>query len=170
MQTAKTHVDIREYLDVLSCLDQVIDSAVLIERHGDKSGNIDSRLKQVYVFLGAYKKCDVITPVELEIKENIGRDNQLYLAVAIKKSEVIDMGTTEVAAKSTSDISKISIQDLVDKINPDAKDILKYIPTGFLSEEQLVGKLLGMIEDIRKYPNSPFKEELTKQGLLKEYY
>ena len=50
-QTADSKVDEREYLDILSCLDQIIDTSVLIERHGDKSGEQNTQLKQVYVLL-----------------------------------------------------------------------------------------------------------------------
>lgn len=156
-QTADSKVDEREYLDILSCLDQIIDTSVLIERHSDKSGKQNTRLKQVYVLLGALQKNGVVTPVQLEIKESVDADNQLYLAVAIKKSGVNVTAATEVASVTNPDFSVISIHELIEKINPDAKDFLKYIPDDFLTPEQMEGKKEGIRRDIEKYPNSPFR-------------
>jgi len=156
-QTADSKVDEREYLDILSCLDQIIDTSVLIERHSDKSGKPNTRLKQVYVLLGAIQKNGVTIPVQLEIKESIDKDNQLYLAVAIKKSGVNVTAATEVASVTIPDFSTISIHELIEKINPDAKDFLKYIPDEFLTPEQMEGKKDGIRRDIEKYPNSPFR-------------
>lgn len=156
-QTADSKVDEREYLDILSCLDQIIDTSVLIERHGDKSGEQNTQLKQVYVLLGAIQKNGVTTPVQLEIKESVGTDNQLYLAVAIKKSGVNATASAEAASVTNPDFSVISIHELIEKINPDAKDFLKYIPDDFLTPEQMEGKKEGIRRDIEKYPNSPFR-------------
>ena len=76
--------------------------------------------------------------------EIAGTDNQLYLAVTIKKSEVNDTASAEAASVSIPDSFNISIQELVKKINPDAVDFLKYIPTEFLSSEQIRGKMEGI--------------------------
>lgn len=94
-------------------------------------------------------------------KENIEIENHLYLVVAIKKSGVIETKSTKVASASIPDNSIISIHDLIQKINPDAIDFLKYIPNQFLTIEQLVGKKQGILKDITKYPNSPFKNVST---------
>ena len=162
MKTADSNLDAREYLDVLSCLDEIIDTSVLLEKHGDKKTSRESKLKQVYVFIGAYtgnNTKDVITPVQLEVKEYVDDNNQLYLAVAIKKSEVNETSSDKADSASISD--NISITDLIKKINPEAVDFLKYIPDNFLNEAQLKGKKNGIERDIKKYPNSPYKEQKT---------
>lgn len=161
MLTSAMHVNVQEYLDVISCLDEIIENAVLLEVHQDKTGKATGRLKNVYVFISAYEKNNQITPVQLEIKENIEIENHLYLVVAIKKSGVIETKSTKVASASIPDNSIISIHDLIQKINPDAIDFLKYIPNQFLTIEQLVGKKQGILKDITKYPNSPFKNVST---------
>ena len=166
-QTADSKVDERDYMDVLANLDSIIENSVLIERHGDKRTGTEDRLKQVHVFIGAYQKGDVVTPVQLEIKEYTDNDNQLYLAVAIKKSEVNVTPTAEAEAVTISDFYTYSIADLVKKINPSAIDFLKYIPTEFLNEAQIKGKIEGLRKDVKRYNFSPFKDELAE---LEEKY
>ena len=167
-QTADNSVDERKYFYVLSCLDEIIDSSILIEKHSDKTDNAEAYLKKVYVLLGAYKKGEEVTPVQLEIKESIDNDNRLYLAVAIKESGVnVTTAMQDIVPVTIPDSSNISIQELVRKINPEAVDFLKYIPTEFLSKEQIQGKIKGLQKDVKKYPNSPFKEELEE--LEKQY-
>ena len=128
-----------------------------MERHRDKTTDGPSDLKQVYVLLGAYKNdsnSSEVNPVQLEIKELVNEKNQLYVLVAIKKSEVNDATPAEADPASISDT--ISIADLIKKINPEAVDFLKYIPDNFLNEAQLEGKKIGVKRDIKKYPNSPY--------------
>ena len=157
MKTAADKVDAREYLDALSCLDEIIDNSILIERHGDKKTPQNENLKRVNVLLGAYRKGNDIVPVQLEIKEFTNEQNQLYFVVSIKKSEVVDASPAKADSTSISDI--ISIADLIKKINPEAVDFLKYIPDEFLNEAQLEGKKIGIDRDIKKYPNSPYKAQ-----------
>ena len=158
----KNKTDLKEYGEVITNLSSILDNAVLIERHVDKSGK-NEHLEQVYVLLGGYKKGKKIYPVEIEIKKFDNADNQLYVAITIEKNEVTESHKVENTTKGGSTSFNISLQQLVENVNPSASDILKYIPKEFLSLEQQRGRIKGMFEDIKKYDKSPFKKELDNE-------
>ena len=62
-----------------------------------------------------YASADCVVVPSMEIKESVGTDNQLYLAIAIKKSGVNVTASTEAASVTNPDFSVISIHELIEK-------------------------------------------------------
>lgn len=126
-----------DFAKMLSCFDEIIDSAIGIEVHNrnDEGYKYDPTLKNVYVLVSAFEDGSNIVPVKLEIKEFVDKDNTLYVAIAlesIKKDEVVKQGNTKNGVTQNSRSSIINIADLFSKINPTDISFLKYIPTQFL--------------------------------------
>ena len=152
-ETLRTKQDLNDFKDLLSNFSEVIENAVLVEKHKEKNvDNKSSNLDAVYVFLSAYRKGNAITPVRLQVKELKGDGGRLYFAVTIEKSRVA-VTTSPTGAVTTSIDSDISIAELVKNINPEAIDTLKYFPDNMLSEEQKAGKEKGLAKDREKYGN-----------------
>lgn len=149
-EMSKYRQNIGEFKDLLSCLDDVIENSVIVERHADKTNNNDSSLKQMNVLLGAYATEKTIYPVRLEIKELKGEKGRLYFAVTIEKSRVADVSSL-VSEPHTSTSISLTVPQIMNYVNPKAIDTLKYIPDEFLSEAQLEGKKKGLEADVIKY-------------------
>ena len=133
------------YAQMLSCFSDIITNAVGIEVHNrNKEGyKTDRTLKNVYVLCSAFENDVDVVPVKLEIKEFIDKPNRLYVAVAlegIKKDRVVSMGVPNNRSHVRTSPVTISIRDLFSKINPKDADFLKYIPNGFLNDEQIASK------------------------------
>ena len=129
-----------DFAKMLSCFDEIIESAIGIEVHNrnDEGYKPDPTLKNTYVLVSAFEDGSNIIPVKLEIKEFVDKDNSLYVAIAlesIKKDEVVKQGNTENGVTQNSRSSVIKIADLFSKINPIDKSFLKYIPTQFFSQD-----------------------------------
>ena len=76
-------------------------------------------------------------------------DNKLYVAITIKKSEIVDSISTNVDNASNSD--NYTVSQLIELINPNASSFLKYFPNQMLSSDQLIGKRKGIEYDIENY-------------------
>ena len=75
------------------------------------------------------------------MKEFLDKENTLHVAIAlesIKKDEIVKQ---EVAmngvARQYSPSSIISVSNIFEKINPSDESFIKYIPDGFLDEQQI---------------------------------
>ena len=131
------------YAQMLSCFSDVITNAVGIEIHNrnNEGYKTDRTLKNVYVLCSAFENDTDIIPVKLEIKEFYDKPNRLYVAVAlegIKKDRVKSMGVPNNRSHIRTSPVAISIHDLLSNVNPIDVDFLKYIPKGFLNEEQIL--------------------------------
>lgn len=128
-----------DFAKMLSCFDEIIDSAIGIEVHNRNAEGYkpDPTLKDAYVLISAFEDGSDVIPVKLEVKEFIDKDNSLYVAIAlesIKKDEVVKQGNTENGVTQNSRSSMIRIADLFSKINPVDTSFLKYVPAQFLSQ------------------------------------
>lgn len=73
---------------MLTCFEDIIKNAELIEIHKDRYVNIpreNTNLKKIYVLISAFKDNEEIIPVKLEIKELQGIDNVLYVTITLQK-------------------------------------------------------------------------------------
>lgn len=146
---------------VITNLQGLIDSSVLIETHLDKGVGTSKEsmgLKQVYVLLSVLQEGNMLVPVQFEIKQYVNDQNRLYLAVALTKIETGVVGNT--ASKNGMSttllpISKISIPELFSKINPRDKNFCKYIPDVFLNDAQKAAKRDALREENIKYGREP---------------
>ena len=130
---------------MLTCFDDVIKNAILIEVHTDryKDPNFDC----MCVLASAFLHNDSIVPVKLEIKKlRHPKQNTLYIAVSrspfeIKKATVVGLFNTAVAVSTDPRVAyDISIRRFFKNVNTLDKDFIKYIPDGFLSMAQRVIK------------------------------
>ena len=139
----------------------------------------DSRLKQVAVLVSAFQDGNRIVPVQFEIKEFNNQPNKLYVSVTLRdikteprvvgggsnlsdltappiRSSVEEAGvegdTSSVSSsrKSPIPIPNYSITQLLQGVNPEDTDFLKYVPDGFLSWSQQAGKQRGILAEQEK--------------------
>ena len=139
-------------------LPKLLDNAVLIETHTDKAvGTVreNPQLKQVYVMVSVLRDGENFIPVQFEVKQYVDDANRLYLAVALTKIETGVMGNSiqdeNQVSTSLLPISNISLPDLFKNINPIDADFLKYVPNGFLNDEQKQAKAVALEKEQAKY-------------------
>jgi len=147
--------DYGDFAKALTNLDQILENAVLIEKHGDKykgTRREDHRLESVSVLFGACRDGNSIIPVQMEIKKSSTIEGQLYVTVAMTKMEADVLGSALDTSQGRSLISasEYSLPELFQKINPADKHFLKYLPDGFLSEEQIQAKHTALQEDAKR--------------------
>ncbi len=140
------------YLKMLSCFENVVDSAIGIETHNRNEAGykVDPTLKNMYVLVSAFQDGENITPVKLEIKEFSDKPNTLYVAIALdsiqsekignKKSGIATEGNTVSGVTQSAPPLTISLADLFANVNHQDSSFLKYVPTQFLTEQQRVGE------------------------------
>ena len=136
---SKQRKNYSDFAKMLSCFDDIIDSAIGIEVHNRNADGYkpDPTLKNVYVLVSAFEDGNQIVPVKLEIKEFADKDNTLYVAIAlesIKKDEVVKQGNTTSGVTQDSRSSTVNLTDLFSKINPSDTSFLKYVPQQFLTQ------------------------------------
>ncbi len=146
--------DYADYIKLLSCINELIENAELIEIHDNYKDN--NQLKQTYVLVSAFNDGSDIAPVQFEVKEYYGADRRLYLSVVltkIKKSAVIRESHDDLPSASTPLVadSIISLPQLFANVNPADKRFLKYVPDGFLSDEQIKAKREAQYSDYIKH-------------------
>lgn len=103
-------------------------------------------------------------PVQLEVKEFRERNNGLYMNVVLTKieSEVVDTGVPE----EIGDLpylfpdSTVSLRHIFENVNPADGRFLKYVPDGFLNEEQRKAKKAALDRQEKEY---------TSYGTKKQY-
>ncbi len=141
-----------DYAKMLTCLDELVNNAELIEMHKDYKGN--EYLQNTYVLLSAYAEDGYLYPVQLEVKQyNEGQSNGLYLSViltkikepAVVKEEHIKISTPLVTG------SGFSITQLFAYVNPSDAKFLKYVPDQFLTDKQIDAKRQAQKIDYEKY-------------------
>ena len=140
------------YLKMLSCFENVVDSAIGIETHNRNEAGykVDPTLENMYVLVSAFQDGENITPVKLEIKEFSDKPNTLYVAIALdsiqgdkignKKSGIATEGNTVSGVTQSAPPLTISLADLFANVNPQDSSFLKYVPTQFLTEHQRAGE------------------------------
>lgn len=132
--------------------------AVPVEFHGDKyagTKRADADLNRVAVLVSAFQDGDRVVPVQFEIKESDGRPNKLYVSVTLRdiKTEPRVVGGGSNLSDSTAPpirSSSYSISQLLEGVNPEDTDFLKYVPDGFLSWSQQAGKQRGILAEQEK--------------------
>lgn len=168
-----------DFAKALVNLEQILDNAVLIEKHGDKyAGTVraDENLESVSVLVGAFRDGDSIIPVQMEIKKASNRGDQLYVTVAMTKIGADVLGSSpdnrqkyslisapigeadvlgsrpgnNLGQYSLISASDCNIADLFAEINPQDKHFLKYVPDGFLSDAQKTAKQSALQEDAER--------------------
>ena len=144
-----------DYVEMLTCLDKLVENAELIEIHKNYKNN--EYLKNTFVLISAINNDGNIAPVQLEVKEyDKGQSNSLYLNVVlskIKKSAVMKgkhNGNTDISNPLVAD-SAISLSQLFANVNPSDKRFLKYVPDNFLSTEQIEAKREAQKSDYKNY-------------------
>ena len=147
-----------DFAKMFSVFDELVQNAVPVEFHGDKyagTKRADSRLKQVAVLVSAFQDGDRIVPVQFEIKEKNKYTNKLYVSVTlqdIKTEPGVEGGAGQLLDPVTppTRVLNYSISQLLEGVNPEDTDFLKYVPDGFLSWSQQAGKQRGILAEQEK--------------------
>lgn len=86
-------------------------------------------------------------PVRFGVKENKDGSLQLYILICENKKEarvVTIPGLDKPGANIARRASEISLSRYIQSVNSSETDILKYLPDGLLTNEQLAGKRKGI--------------------------
>lgn len=144
-----------DFAKALINLDRVLDSAILIDVHGDKykgTSRANENLEAVYVLLGAFQDGSTIIPVQMEIKKSSDVGGRLYMTVALTKIEADVLGSAPetIQTRSLISASNYSLADIVREINPEDAHFLKYLPDDMLSPAQVAAKNRALSEDAKR--------------------
>lgn len=138
------------FMKMLSCFDDVLDSAIGIETHNrnEEGYKVDVTLEKMYVLVSAFQDGDYITPVKLEIKEFIDKPNSLHVAIALeniqidklvnKKSGITTEGNTVSGVTQSAPPLNVKLSDLFANVNPKDDSFLKYVPKPFFESNNAV--------------------------------
>ena len=147
-----------DFAKMFSVFDELVQNAVPVEFHGDKyagTKRADADLNRVAVLVSAFQDGERVVPVQFEIKESDGRPNKLYVSVTlrdIKTEPRVEGGGSNLSDSTAPPIrsSSYSISQLLEGVNPEDTDFLKYVPDGFLSWSQQAGKQRGILAEQEK--------------------
>ena len=147
-----------DFAKMLTNFDAIVENAVPIEIHSDKykgTRRENADLRQVSVFVSAFYDNGGIVPVQFEVKEYANRANELYVIVSLQKIRNAVFAAGRASAEDTFAATvripyEVSLQELFSKINPSDGDFLKYVPDGFLSDEQRSAKQAALMREERK--------------------
>ena len=162
-----------DYAKMLTVFDDVVRNAIGIEAHSERYANPGSQLEQMYVLTSAFKTEDGVVPVLMEVKELSDRtENALHLTISLNPIREADIVTyTHAPEKGTMSYapsaSEYRIADVFQNVNTEDSDMLKYIPDGFLTDEQREAKQAALArteqyiqEKNRRYQSSRTEEEV----------
>lgn len=152
LRTGGTYLD---FAKALINIDDLLNSAVLIEAHTDKYAGTkrESRnLIDTKVLLSVFKDENSLVPVQFEIKNTSNDGGKLYMTVALAKIKADVTGRTEESKTPASALvsATYSIADIFKNVNPQDGHFLKYIPNQFLDDEQIAAKNEAVDEDNRR--------------------
>ena len=128
------------FMKMLSCFDDVVDSAIGVETHNRNTEGYkpDNTLQNVYVLIGAFEDGSMIIPVKLEVKEFSNKANSLYVAIAldsvgkgklgIKKGKIDTEVATVDGELDAAPLPTVRLTDLIAAVNPQDTTFLKYVP------------------------------------------
>ncbi|MCI6957800.1 MAG: hypothetical protein MR763_10715 [Clostridiales bacterium] len=170
----------QDYVKAMSCFMDLIENAVPIEIHNEKktgTTKANKDLKLVYVLVSGFKDDLNIVPVQMEVKTFWSSDPKLYLTVALTKidSEVLEKAPESIDADTPLLFpeSTYSLQSLFKNVNPKDGRFLKYVPDGFLYNEQKLSKKNALEKQEQEYDLYRFSDrdptaEATRAALEKE--
>ncbi len=147
--------DIQDFGKMLALLHEIIDGSQEIETHNDKyagTARDSGQVKEMHVFLGAFRDGNRTVPVQLEVKEflpDVGVKNKLHVTVTLNMAEagITSRPTAfqESASKHDTPASvDISLTDLIQSVNDPDGNFLKYVPDELLTDEQMSAKQRGI--------------------------
>ena len=163
--------DYVDFAKALINIDEILENAVLIEKHGDKyrdTARENSFLKDVSVLFGAFSDGRSVIPVQFEIKNTSDYGGKLYMVVSLSKIEADVLERTSSKSGTTPSLvsaSEYKIAELFRKVNPRDKHFLKYLPDEMLTEEQRAAKEEALEED-RKRIASYAKKRIEAESLF----
>ncbi len=161
-----------DFAKALINFDVVLENAILIEEHTDKykgKEREDPHLEKVYVLFSAFKDGRFIIPVQLEIKKSSDVGGVLYVNVAMTKIEADVLESTSdenTVTHSLVSAPTYSIAEIFKNVNTADKHFLKYLPDGFLSEEQIKAKQEALAEDKRRIDAMPDRQQYAKENAI----
>ncbi len=140
--------DYTALIKLLENFDNVISNSVLIYAN-DKDrykGTIkeDADVKSTYVFCGMLSEEKYVYPVKLLVKERYNNPNGLYVAITvskIKKTRFMEGPlSTEDKSDTTPLVFKTTLPQILQYVNTNNSDFIKYFPDGLLTSEQIKSK------------------------------
>ena len=121
------------FAKMLSCFEELINNAVLIEIHRDDAGHIEApNFIAAYVLLAVFSDGEFIVPVKFLVKEFDRMDNVLYVTITLQKineAEVLGQRTATNEHNSPRSAVYISLADFLSEINDET--MKKYLPEQF---------------------------------------
>ena len=141
---------------MMSVFDDIVRSAIGIEAHRNRYEVKGEQVEATYVFSSAFRTEETVVPVLLEVRE-FKDDTKSTLRVAvtlheIEKSRIVGHNTELISENSPYPLPafNINIAKLFEDVNSADGRILKYIPDGFLNDEQTASKRAALRESAKE--------------------
>lgn len=154
-QQTNRNQDFSSFEKMLSCFDEVVANAKIINVHDDKyKGTIreDRNIKNVYVFLSAYRDGEYIVPVEFNVKE-LTNSNKIYMSVTltkIKEADIVALPSELTEGDRASQLLNINVAQMLMLVNSSEGDFFKYIPNTLLNSDQQASKMEALKKEAEK--------------------
>ena len=131
-----------EFTAMLINLDTLVENAIAIECHENYAvvNADDSKLKQTFILIPAFKNEKGIVPVKFDARISDDGSNKIYVAITAQEIEPdVALPTNDSKSKvdNQSGSCTVNIKDILSRVNSSDVNFIKYIPDGFLSEEKL---------------------------------
>ena len=120
-------------------MNDVVANAKIINIHDDKyAGTLraDRNIKNVYVFLSAYKDGADIVPVEFNVKE-LPNVNKIYMTVTmtkIKEADIMAHPPNLIGWERANQLPNYNVAQIIKLVNSSEGEFFKYIPDALLVE------------------------------------
>lgn len=167
-ESAFKGADTKRLVKLFPVLRESVKNAIGIEKHENRYF-YDDTTAFCSELLGAYVDGENIVPVRYGLKHMVDGQNVLYIVVdqpgfkideQKNKTGVLEAHPGHKDAKHTArPVYKVSIPQIAENVN--TKDLLRYLPDDFLSENQLAIKWEGIAETIQ-YTNNKNDERYAK--------
>lgn len=124
---------------MLSCLDGIVQNAVVVDVRYPGKEIEDKDLKRIHVLIGAFHDGRGIVPVKLLIKEFGNKENGLYVTMALNKVKEIAHHDQSQNENRSLTISNYKLSELLKEVkSEEANALKKYIPEQFAPTEEEV--------------------------------
>lgn len=165
----------QDYARMMTCFNDLIRNAVPVEVHREKKTGTkkeNKQLKQTYVLVSGYTENKGLMPVQFEVKEFTDNQNRLYVSVVLTKiaPEVLENspGRKSDGSHPLFSGTKVRIADIFKNVNSKDGRFLKYVPDGFLSEEQKKAKQVALEKQKKEYAQHRQNDNFTTIRNLNE--
>lgn len=124
-----------QFAKMLTCMEDIVESAEEIERHNPGKENEDKDLKEIRVFVSAFRDDGFVIPVKLLVKEYFEKEDGLYVTMTLDKIKETALHDQSHNEHRSLTISDYKLSELLGEVKKNGNRALaKYIPEQFAKD------------------------------------